>query len=423
VKLLSRLEAIVDDSKVAPLIEEVMPKGGRPRQLPVRTVLVGILLALTDERPAHLSRAHSALVALSRQDQLRLSVLAVRHNRYHRATYRQMERTFSVMIGAIGERWPEMTERVCDAILEASIPERYKLASCSVAVDWTDYECFSRPKGRNGRPVADKDASFGRRHSEAPGVESEIFFGYYGQVVTMVREDGAQVIPELVRRIELTTCAVDPPGAIVAVLARMVAEGIALSDVLADCGYSMRVPEKFALPVRALPTFLVMDLHPADRGEKGTHAGAVICNGALYCPATPPSLFKLAPLPRGASQADLEALDASSGELSRYKLGVNSSEDADGYVRLSCPAVLGKVRCALRPLSLSFSFEHPSIPEPPKANSPPAVASERSRYRHLLARRHASAMTTPLPRTAALMAAERLRNGPSPQARTRPGSP
>jgi len=238
-----------------------------------------------------------------------------------------------------------------------------------------------------------------------------------------VREDGAQVIPELVRRIELTTCAVDPPGAIVAVLARMVAEGIALSDVLADCGYSMRVPEKFALPVRALPTFLVMDLHPADRGEKGTHAGAVICNGALYCPATPPSLFKLAPLPRGASQADLEALDASSGELSRYKLGVNSSEDADGYVRLSCPAVLGKVRCALRPLSLSFSFEHPSIPEPPKANSPPAVASERSRYRHLLARRHASAMTTPLPRTAALMAAERLRNGPSPQARTRPGSP
>jgi hypothetical protein len=138
-----------------------------------------------------------------------------------------------------------MVDRVTDALLGASIPERYKLASRSLAIDWTDYESFSRPKGANGGPPADNEATFGRRHSNALGVDDEIFFGYYGQVATMVREDGAEAIAELVRRVELTACSVDPPGAMVAVLARMVAGGTQISDVLADCGYSLRKPETF----------------------------------------------------------------------------------------------------------------------------------------------------------------------------------
>jgi len=375
------------------LIEAAMPSGGRPRQLPVRTVLIGLLLALCDQRPAHLTRAHAALVALSSSEGLRLSVITVRRGRRHQATYRQMERTFSVMTRAIGEKWPEMVDRVTDALLEASIPERYKLASASVAIDWTDYESFSRPKGSGGGPPADNEASFGRRHSSAPGVNDEIFFGYYGQVATMVREDGAEVIAELVRRIELTACSVDPPGAMVAVLTRMVADGISLSDVLCDCGYSLRKPETFALALRALGASLVMDLHPGDRGEKGTHAGAVICNGNLYCPCTPKPLLGLSPLPRGASEADQQGLDAASAELSRYKLGVSSGEDSDGQLRVSCPAVLGKIRCPLRPSSLSLSFERPSIAVPPPTGElqaccrqrtvtvPPSVAAK-TRQRH-----------------------------------------
>jgi hypothetical protein len=197
----------------------------------------------------------------------------------------------------------------------------YKAASSSLAIDWTDYESFSRPKGRGGGPPVDEDASFGRRHSEAPGVDSEIFFGYYGQVATMVRDDGGATVPELVRRIELTSCSVDPAVAIVSVLARMVTGGIPLSDVLCDCGYSHRVAETFALPLRALGASLVFDLHPHDRGEKGTFAGAVICNGNLYCPATPKALLSLGPLPRTASESEEAAHDASSAELARYKLG------------------------------------------------------------------------------------------------------
>jgi hypothetical protein len=46
---------------------------------------------------------------------------------------------------------------------------------------------------------------------------------------------------------------------------------------------------------RAAGASLVQDLHPADRGPQGTHQGAIICNGCLYCPATPKPLLELVP--------------------------------------------------------------------------------------------------------------------------------
>jgi hypothetical protein len=364
---LFELEALVDRSGAAAAIEERMPSGGRPRQLPVRTVLIGIALALSDDRPAHLTRVHRALTGLCTRDQLRLGVLVVRRGRRHLLTYRQLERTFSVMVAAMDG---QALSSVADDLLEASIAERYKTASSSLAVDWTDYESFSRPKARGGGPPADPDASFGRRHSEAPGIDSEIFFGYYGQVATMVRDERGATVPELVRRIELTSCSCDPAVAIVSVLARMVTSGIKLSDVLCDCGYSHRVPETFALPLRALGASLVFDLHPHDRGEKGTFAGAVICNGNLFCPATPKSLLSLGPLARGASESEQTAHDQACAELARYKLGVSSKEDPDGHRRVACPALLGKLRCPLRERSLSLGFNRPTVTSPPDGELP-----------------------------------------------------
>lgn len=71
---LSRAEAVVSASGVAPRIEAMLPVGVRPRQLRVHTLLVGILLVLCDGRCAHLTRVHAALVALAEADRLRLGV-------------------------------------------------------------------------------------------------------------------------------------------------------------------------------------------------------------------------------------------------------------------------------------------------------------------------------------------------------------
>ena len=43
-----------------------------------------------------------------------------------------------------------------------------------------------------------------------------------------------------------------------------------------------------------------MDLHPKTVGPEGTYEGAVICNGHLYCPATPVTLLGLGPTRTGS---------------------------------------------------------------------------------------------------------------------------
>ena len=70
------LEEIVDRSGIVPRIELLLPTGVRARQLLVRTLLLGMLLALADHRPAHLTRVRQALTHLPEADQRRLGVLA-----------------------------------------------------------------------------------------------------------------------------------------------------------------------------------------------------------------------------------------------------------------------------------------------------------------------------------------------------------
>src|SRR5206468_2768827 len=129
-----------------------------------------------------------------------------------------------------------------------------------------------------------------------------------------------------------------------------------------DSGYAHRKPDSWALPLRALGVRLVQDLHPHDRGPKGTHMGAILANGNLYCPATPPALLALAPL----APAAVAAHDGKSAELARYKLARISGYDADGYQRVGCPAVAGKLRCPLRPASMTLAHDRPQVLEPPE---------------------------------------------------------
>ena len=132
------------------------------------------------------------------------------------------------------------------------------------------------------------------------------------------------------------------------------------------------IAEHWALPLRALGAGLVMDLHPHDRGTQGTFDGAICFNGNLYCPATPKALFTLEPLARGASDAETAAHDRRSAELARYKLGPITADDADGFHRVACPAVLGKVRCPRRAESMALSHERPEILAHPKTPRPVA---------------------------------------------------
>ena len=318
------LEEVIDRSQVAARIEMLLPIGVRPRQLTARTLLAGLCLTQAGGRPAHLTRVHQALSALSEDDQVRLGVIADWRTGPHKLTYRQTERTFGLVAAALGKDQPDgqpsqALQAICDDLLEASIPEEFKNTSTSLAVDWTDMETFSRPPPAKGGDCADPEASWGHRKNNLLRSEDELFYGYYLSAGIMMPEENGPAVPEFARRATLSSCRHDPVRAFVPVLTAMPPAGIPLGDILADSGYAYRDADAWAIPMRAAGAQLVQDLHPNDRGPKGTHDGAIIANGSLYCPATPRSLTELGPLARNATREQAAAHDARTAELALWR--------------------------------------------------------------------------------------------------------
>jgi hypothetical protein len=372
---LAAAEDIIDASGVAGAIEDLLPGGVRARQLSVRTLLLGMLLALADDRPAHLTRVHQALTSLPRADQARLGVTAGWKTGPHQLTYRQTEHTFRLITAALGKTEPdgapaEVLQATCDQLAEASIPAAARNATTALAADWTDIESWSRPPRHGTTACADPEAAWGHRNSNLPGPKGEMFFGWFLSAAVMAREENGPAVPELARRMTVSSCRLDPARALAAVLTAMPAAGIGLGDIIADSGYAHRDARAWAIPLRNAGASLVQDLHPHDRGPRGTHHGAIICNGNLYCPATPTALLQLGPLPPGAEPDDIAVHDARAAELARHKLGRHTTDDAGGYHRAACPATTGKIRCPLRPESMTLDRSRPeilSVPEQPPA--------------------------------------------------------
>ncbi len=368
---LAVLENIIDTSGVPPRIEALLPIGVRHRQLKVRTLFLGMMLTLADDRPAHLTRVHQALTTLPADDQARLGIVEEWRTGPHLLTYRQAEYTFNLVADALAKDEPDgapsdALARICDDLLEASIPAAYKDASAALAADWTDVETWSRPPRHGTTSCADHEAHWGHRNSNLPGPKGEMFFGYYLSAGT----------PELARRMTLTSCALDPVRAFAKVLTSMPAAGIPLGDILDDSGYAHRDAEAWAIPLRQAGAQLVQDLHPSDRGPQGTHQGAIIANGNLYCPATPRTLLELGPLAPAATPDETAAHDQQTAELARHKLGRISADDADGYHRVTCPAVARKIRCPHRPESMTLDRGRPEILAPPE--HPPACCAQQT---------------------------------------------
>ena len=191
----------------------------------------------------------------------------------------------------------------------------------------------------------------------------------------MAAEHGTPM-PELARRMTLATCHLDPVRALIKVLTRMPGNGMPLGDILADSGYAHRDAAAWAIPLRQAGASLVQDLHPHDRGPKGTHHGAIIANGNLYCPQTPRTLLELTPLPPGAAPDAVASHDQQAAELARHKLSQHTADDADGYHRVTCPAITGKIRCPLRPCSMTLDRDRPEILTPP--GHPPACCTQQT---------------------------------------------
>ena len=103
---LATIEDVIDGAGVAPRIEALLPAGVRHRQLKVRTLLLGMHLAMADGRNAHLTRVHQALTGLPGPDQVRLGVIEDWEAGPHQLPYRQTRVHLQPGHGRAGKRPP-----------------------------------------------------------------------------------------------------------------------------------------------------------------------------------------------------------------------------------------------------------------------------------------------------------------------------
>jgi len=92
-----------------------------------------------------------------------------------------------------------------------------------------------------------------------------MFFGYFLPAAVMAAEEDGPAVPELARRMTLTSCHLDPARALAPVLTAMPQAGIPLGDIIDDSGYAHRAAAAWAIPLRHAGAQLVQDLHPHER--------------------------------------------------------------------------------------------------------------------------------------------------------------
>jgi hypothetical protein len=177
------IEDIAAASGIAATTEALLPAGVRGRQLTAGTLLTGMMLAVADGRPAHLTRVHAALTGLPEHDHKRLGVVTGWAAGPHKLTYRQAGHTYRLITG----RWPKPSPaapplRACSGPAtcwpKPASPPTSRDASSPLAVGWTDAEAWARavPHG-SAEPGTDPEAPWGHRHAGRAIEEGEMSYG------------------------------------------------------------------------------------------------------------------------------------------------------------------------------------------------------------------------------------------------------
>jgi hypothetical protein len=174
----------------------------------------------------------------------------------------------------------------------------------------------------------------------------------------------------------------------VRLLERLRGAGYPAGRVTTDKEYAAwMTPDRYYFPVTRLGYDIVTDYHRDKLGKMGEQRGAFIVDGAYVCPAMPEKLIKANHNFVNAIEAEryeelganvepednefqsaLRAHDKLLAEAKKYHLRMKESADANGSVKMMCPAagLAPTVQCPLKPKSLEGPIkDKPYIAKPP----------------------------------------------------------
>ncbi len=402
----------------APVIEAALAHAtGRPRPLPVRAVLTALLCLALDDRPLFLTDATRLLFQQLPETSRRLLGVpgTATTERAFKAAYRRVRYCFSAirsvmdpsalpknrrltqddfkartrpMTPAQAEAARGRLEAFINSLPEASISalteEELGAYDGSAGLDATPVPLFSRgPSKRTGLCASDPDGGWYVREGDHREREDDkgkplrkISWALEATIATMARPPGTPPgCPNLAAGLALTRPGEDPGGTGARVLASLAARGHKTGWLGYDRAYTQALPGRFALPARALGYSPVMDYRADQLGIQANSQGALLVEGTWYCPALPgPLITATASLRDHAITRDL--YDQQITARCPYQLKHKDGPDADGYQRLSCPA-LGHhpgLTCPLRQAPASPRDGRPKVLQPPP--EPPRLCTQ-----------------------------------------------
>jgi hypothetical protein len=400
---------LIDRSGTAPVIEAALAhRTGRPRPLPARAVLTALLCLALDDRPLFLTEATRLLFCqLSPASRRLLGVPGtVSGERAFLAAYRRVRYCFGAICsvvdpsplpknrrltgGELQARTKPMTpdqataararlETLVNALLEASVSvltqDERAAFDGGTALDATPVPLFSRgPSTRTGLCASDPDGGWYVREGDHREREDDkgkplrkIAWALEATIATTARPPHAEPgCPNLAIGLAMARPGEDPGGTGARVLASAAARGHKSGWLGYDRAYTQALPWRFHLPARALGYSPVMDYRDDQLGIQANSQGALLAEGSWYCPALPEPLITATTRLRGHA-ITRELYDQQITARACYRLKRKDGPDADGYQRLSCPA-LGShpgLICPLRGTSTSPRDGRPKVLQPP----------------------------------------------------------
>jgi len=356
-------EQIIDSSGLADVFEARVQanqqRPGRPRELSMRTFLIGLFL-VTQSGTMHLGRIAPTLNGLPTATRRRLGI-----HRTGGITDRQVQRLFAAITAALRIGGLNALDEVFDLLCDATQPDEAS-GTTSIAIDATDIQSWgNRRTIRSKKKVTDPDAKWrGTQHAKA--IWKNPLFGYDLTVAVTIPEVNGAAVPLTARRARLRPAASDVGPTGLDIVAATAAMQGTLGDVIADRAYSKRKDgTDFALPVRALGGEPVFALMGYQLGVSDTIYGALIIDGNPFSPATPKNLRSIIPPPVGSSIRDIIAYQQQIAIRAKFAMVPHGRPNQNGDQDYRCPSAAGKLRCGLVPASLALPPTTPTALTPP----------------------------------------------------------